>query len=165
MKLSNFLNKMSLTVKIWILHTIIYYMIFNFIYQFYAYYNLNWTIFRLDFLAKILFSPIAGAIGLFDGFPLFVLIPITIMNIMVLRLKLKHFVSYSLSLLITYLFPYAYKFIENDTEVSFYRRTHDDYFKIDTIFILVPALTVAILINWLIFKKTYKKNKPDRSNM
>ena len=152
MKSNNFLN-----VKIWILHIIIYYTIINFLYQFLTYFFLQWTIVELDFLGKILAGPIGGIIGLFDNFPLFILIPVTI-YVILLKLKLNCFSSYFLSLM-TYLLPYIYNFSTGgNTKISFFRGTWEKgYYKLDYIFILLPSLIVSILVNWLVFRKTYKK--------
>lgn len=157
MRLINFLKKLSISIKIWLFHVVIYYTTTNFFLQYLTYLYQNWTILKIEFLLKILAGPIAGIIGFFDNFPLFVLIPITIYNILLLKFKLKHHTSYYLSIIASYLIPYIYNFIFFNTKISFYKRPNEYYVKIDLIFILLPSLIISILLNWLIFRKIYKK--------
>lgn len=65
----------NITLNVWIIHIISYYLMFGLIFQVLSYYNWGWS-FNMELVGKILLSPIGGAFGLYDGFPAYFIFPL-----------------------------------------------------------------------------------------
>lgn len=142
-----------LLLKIWLLHYLIYYSIFGLIFHTIDYTFKKWE-FNLEYLQKIIISPIAGSIGLYDG--LIIIIPIIISLFM--TLKFNPFKSYYYTVLVCQFGLYfsSIFFSDRTSTINFTRNFDDETLKINYIFIITPCIIISILINWLVFKKTYK---------
>lgn len=141
-----------LLIKIWLLHYLIYYLSFGLMFHTIDYSFKKWN-FNFEYLEKILISPLAGSMGLYDG--LIIFIPIIISHFM--KIKFDIFKSFYYTLLLCMLSLYLIgAFVYNRTTINFRRNIDDESLKINFIFVVIPCIIISILINWIVFKKTYK---------
>ena len=101
MKSNKSINKIWLFIKIWLLHIVIYYMIFVTVIR----------IFERDYeeFYMVLLGFISGFTGIFEQLPCFILIPILMMLILINSyLKNDWFKAYLISIILSYLVNYAY---------------------------------------------------------
>ena len=94
-------------------------------------------------------------IGFYDG--LIIFIPIIISHFM--KIKFGVFKSYYYTVLLCQFGLYfaSILFSERTSTINFTRNFDDETLKINYIFIITPCIVISILINWLVFKKTYNK--------
>jgi len=100
-----------LYVKVWLLHIFIYYTCFGFCYQYDAFQKMNWSIWQLNFIGLVLFSPVIGVIGFLDGMPGFILSLIGLM-ILLNRLLRNFFWSYMLSIILGNMLLFLFFFMD-----------------------------------------------------
>lgn len=87
-----FLKNLKLTLIIWLVHYFIYYCLFGFVYNFIDYWHRTYNI-DFSFIERVLISPLAGIIGMYDG--LVIIIPILVFSL--LRLKMTFFIKHIIS--------------------------------------------------------------------
>lgn len=139
------LSKSNLFVLIWGGHLLIYYAAYlSSIVVLYGSYNK---------LHKVLFGFAIGIYGGLEQIPLFFIIPILLMLLLIkTKLKQNWFMAYSISICFAYLANYLWLYLNN---------THDKILfspkSTNLIYFIIPSLIVAILCNWFIFKKQYKR--------
>ena len=151
-------------VKIWMLHILSYYLIYGFIYQFISYKANDETLFQMEFFLKCFTSPLAGAIGLYNGFPAFVLMPIIVMLFFVKVTQKKYFLSFLFSLIISYIFPLIYHFFVGSNIYAFQTREwNKPDIRIQEYFFVLPSFVFSLVTNWMVLRKNYKEisNKLD----
>ncbi len=134
-------------LKIWIIHIFIYYPICSFLEE-----NLQRD--SLKFEENIspdswyisLTAPLYGLFGLWDGFPLFILMTFTISFLLKFVLKEKFFINYVTSLITSYLIVYLIVLIVNN-----YNRL--------PYYFIIPSLLITFIIQMIIFRKDiFKKS-------
>lgn len=144
-----------LLLKIWLLHYLIYYLSFGLVFHTIDYSFKKWN-FNFEYLEKIVLSPLAGSMGLYDG--LIIFIPIIISYLM--KIKFDLFKSYYYTILLCMIILYLIgAFAYDRTTINFRRNIDDESLNINFIFIVIPCLLISILINWFVYKKTYKNLK------
>jgi hypothetical protein len=143
-------------IKIWLLHYLIYYLLFGLLFHTIDYLFRKWY-FGFEYLQKIILSPIIGMIGFYDG--LIIFIPIIISHFM--KIKFSVFKSYYYTVLLCQfgLYFISVLFSDRPSTINFTRNVDDETLKINYIFIITPCIIISILINWLVFKKTYENLK------
>jgi hypothetical protein len=93
--------KINLYIKILITHIVLYYTVVGAIVQSLMLWDLQWPI-SWEFMAKILFSPLAGILGLYDDIPAFFLLPFFLLIFLVECKNLPLYRSYVASVLVAY---------------------------------------------------------------
>ena len=139
------LNKSNLFTLIWLTHLFTYYTIYNIILR----------ISRNDYTKfyDVIFGFAIGLYGLFEQLPLFFIIPIVLMLILIkTRWRKKWFIAYVLSICFAYLTNYLWIFSNNKHDIILYSPD-----SINLIYVILSSIGISILLNWLIFKKQYKK--------
>jgi hypothetical protein len=139
------LNKVNLFLLIWVIHLFIYYAI---------YLSSNAVLFhKYDEIYKVVLGFIPGFMGLFEQIPLFFFIPLVLMLILIkIRLKIKWFKAYIISIIFAYLTNYVWMFSNNKHDLIM---GSPESFNL--IYFIIPSLVVSIFLNWLIFRKIYIK--------
>ncbi|PZW36959.1 hypothetical protein LX95_02908 [Mesonia algae] len=139
------LNKINLFLLIWVIHLFIYYAI---------YLSSNSVLFnKYDEIYKVILGFIPGFMGIFEQIPLFFFIPLILMLILIkTRLKIKWFKAYVISICSSYLLNYVWMFSNNKHDIIYGMPE-----QINLIYFIIPSLVVSIALNWLIFRKTFKK--------
>jgi hypothetical protein len=113
-----------------------------------------------DFLYYVLpCLPIIVAIDFyFIKIPLFIFLPTIILAFVIGKIfffKKQYFLYYTMSLFIAYTDVFVYAYNADKIKLSFYRG-FSDYVKVNMMYVTIPALLITILINWFVFKKSYK---------
>ncbi|MCZ8144592.1 hypothetical protein [Flavobacterium sp.] len=143
MHFSNILPKISIFWKIWILHILVYFFLLS-ILIIVQDFNVNGVTHRMTetkIISRLLGSSLIGLFGFLDGIGFFIMI--TIIFNYIIQKKIKNiFKSYILSLIITY--PIIILFIKEGSGYGSNSKT-------------IICLIITILINWLVFKKSYQK--------
>jgi hypothetical protein len=146
-----------LFLKIWCLHIFVYYTIIGSMFQAIDYSFLEWN-YGLEFLYRCIFSFGIGLLGYFD-FPCCVFISILFTSIL-LRFKIQWFSAYVISIVLLQVFLHLYFWIVMK-EFRFYTFTGRAWnavqYKINYLFFVIPSLLIAIGINWIVFRKSYKR--------
>ncbi|WP_165572118.1 hypothetical protein [Flavobacterium sp. KMS] len=138
-------------VKIWLVHLFVYYLTASVIVKGNLLDNPLSSKKMLEIIQLVLISPFFGIMGFLEDIPFFILLPISIMLALIFtKFKKRWFLSYSLSLFISYFIDYLYLFYNHkQTKVLF-----DDGYNI--LFVVIPCLIVSISVNWFLFKDKYK---------
>ena len=148
-----FLKNLKLTFIIWLVHYFIYYCLFGFVYNFIDYWHRTYNI-DFSFIERVLISPLAGIIGMYDG--LVIIIPILVFSL--LRLKMTFFKAYYISIILCHIAIYLGSFFfANKTHFTFERNLDDEILKINFLILQIPCLLLTIvlnkcILNWLKLK-------------
>lgn len=146
----NHQNALTLLIKIWFLHYLVYYLLFGLMFHTIDYYFKNWQ-FDLEYLGKIFISPFAGTIGLYDG--LIIIIPIIISFLFKLRFNIFKSYCYTVLLCQFGLYFITVIFSDRPSTINFTRNMDDDVLKINFLLLTVPCVFISIYLNWLVFRK------------
>lgn len=150
-------NKYLFFFKIWMVHIIVYYYTWGAFYHTINYQKNKFS-YDQDYYEKILFGPLVGIIGFYDGFMFFFIIPVILMAFFIkMRFTTKWFFLYIISLLLSYtilwigkilyyLYPYNLQHVLYEL-----KNMEFDEWIINTI----PSLIVVFILNWLLFKRLY----------
>lgn len=149
------INRSWTFVIIWIVHIIIYYFIWGNIDNLMHNYYSKWDFFFDESVSRSLSSPIVGLLGFYDGFPFFVVVPILAMLVLISTLmKTRWQLAYFISCIGCYLGMYLYNaYIDKNTNLY---QSGIGELSLNHIFLIIPALTVTMLINWVVFKNKYQ---------
>lgn len=146
-------------IAIWLIHIIVYYFIYLTIREFVQNYYLGWDYFSKQSLLIIFFSPFLGLFSVSSYFELIVglaILPLPLMYYFYKRVfKYNLFKSFVVSILVVYILDYIYLVIIGYHKYDIPFSMGED--KINTLFFMIPALSMSISVNYLIFKKTYKR--------
>ena len=133
--------------KIWLLHLLVYYTFYGLLARTLVafkngdiYYNVFKDLYVLPFAALIM-----GIMGFVDNFPAFIVIPIIFMQVLIHN-KFKHnwFLAYCISVITSYLLDYIWIYYDNKSRIFGFH-------------LIFPSIAIAILVNWLLFKKKYRQ--------
>ena|ERR1700750_1935606 len=153
-------NKFTFYLKIWIIHIIVYYIIFGLIVesleQWYREWPVNW-----EFISKILFSPFSGVFGWYDGFPMYFILSVLIFLIIETFQKISTFYSYVISIFLSYIpikyliycnggFPFNIILRSNQKEKSL---------EVGLLYAILPALLISSISVYFFLKKNGKLKK------
>jgi len=147
-------------LKIWIIHIIVYYLVFGLILQSLEQWYREWPV-NWEFIGKILLSPLNGIFGWFDGFPMYFLLPVIIFLIIETFQKLNTFYSYIISvflsyILIKYLIYYSRGFPFN---IILRSNQKEESLEISLLYAILPALFISSISVYLFLKKHFSQSK------
>jgi uncharacterized membrane protein YfcA len=148
------LNKNLFMLKIWLLHLIIFYIVFGIFSKFFSNHSINH--YNIDTLYQFFLLPVFGLIGFLDGFPGFIFIPILLMYALVFLVKKNIFFNYCLSIFTCYLLKTAIQYVFYDFDIIPLGIFNNFYY---TILFTLLSLILSASVNWLVFRKTYQKLK------
>lgn len=147
----------GLFIRIWGVHILVYYFIYGNIDNFLRIYYMKWTFFDDESLMRSFLSPFFGFVGWFDNFPLFFLFPLIGMGFLVFKWNKKWFLSYSITSIVSYVMSYMYGVYDGKGTLVYMSRIFEDgRLELPKLAVIIPSLSLAILLNWLIFKKQYE---------
>ncbi|OUL62596.1 hypothetical protein B8T70_09100 [Flavobacterium sp. AJR] len=149
------------TFRIWFIHILLYYYVYAIIhFSIQNYYSCgnNFTIWSI---LVLLAYPIAGVLGFFYMFPLFFLLPITIMLVLY---KYIYFNQFYKSYLIAILFSHFshYIFLDMHSPNLYFTaiiNSRIKVHKVNNLFFIVPSLIVALSVTWFLFEKYENQKK------
>lgn len=144
------INRKILFLKIWILHLFALYIPLGFCFHYNVFTKLHWSIVQKKFLIKVLVSPFIGFflfdVGLLYLFTLSMLFLVFKLNISFFKAYcLSYVISVSGIILFFQIIPSKYTVGAESGESS-----------VSLVAILV-CFFIAILINWLVFRKLYRR--------
>lgn len=147
-------NRFTLYLKIWILHIVAYYLIFGFILESLEQWYREWPV-DWEFAAKILLSPLSGVFGWFDGFPLYVILPVIIFLVIETFEKLNTFYSYIIAVFLSYI-PVKYLIYFNrgfPFNIILRSNQKEQSLEVNLLYAILPALLISsISVYWLLKK-------------
>lgn len=141
-------------IKIWLLHYLIYYWNFSLIFSLLSIWY-NESNFKAENFFYILLAPIFASFGFFDG--LVIVIPIIVFYFLKMKYNYWHSYLITVSLCYTIINLYLLFFVDG----SYYVRSNhkENNFEFNNFLIMIPCLIVSIIVNWLVFRKSYQKFK------
>ncbi len=141
-----------LSIKIWVLHYLIYYWSFSLIFSLLSIWY-NDSNFKVEHFFYILLSPIFAIFGLLDG--LVIIIPITVFYFF--NMKYNYWHSYLMTISLCYIVINFYMLFFVDG--SYYVRSNhkETNFEFNNFLIAIPCALISILVNWIVFRKLYHK--------
>ena len=147
-----------ITAKIWIIHTVVYYLIFGLIFQSLQLWYNEWPI-DFEFIGKVILSPFGGVFGIYDGFPLYVILPISIHLLFIKFSKFNIFYSYIISVTIAYVIIkyFIYLFDEYNFTIILSSNKKDDDLEVNLLFSILPALITSGAFVHLFLRKYFNK--------
>lgn len=150
----------NISMFVWLIHIISYYIIFGLVFQVLSYYNLGWS-FNMELVGQILFSPIAGAFGFYDGFPVYFIFPLISFIIFNKIFNQNLYKSYLYSVLIFYVVVkyLVYKLYGYTFYTNFYRRDDKLPFNVNMLLLFVPSILTSAFFVKLYLKKKQSKLK------
>ena len=114
--------------------------------------------FKLKNLDFIYISPLGGILGIFDGFPGFVFLPMISFLVLNSFFKISFFKSYLINLIFFYFILKTGICIYNASfQMQFSSNQEENNLYLNMFWILIPAILVSILSIWLLLKKIQPK--------
>jgi hypothetical protein len=153
-------NKSSI-FRVWVIHALLYYYVYVIIYFFLQNYYSCWNTFTTRSILILLASPIAGLLGFFYMFPLFFLLPITIMFVLYKYVYFNQFYkSYLLAILFSHFLHYFLLDIYSPN-LNFMAiiNSRIQVHKVNNLFLIIPSLAVALSVNWFLFGRHENQKK------
>jgi len=150
MKITNKnLDNKSLFWKIWILHYFVYY------WTFLSIFSIGSMICNKGYftgeISAILFSPIIAMTGIFDC--MIIILPLIVCRMF--KIKFDIFKSFVFTLLSNYsILIFYFIFTGSKYFISYRVECYNEY---APALIIIPCLILSIGVNYIVFRKTYKK--------
>lgn len=134
-------NKVSLFIKIWLVHIVVYYTVYVTVIR----------IFKSDYeeFYLVLLGFVGGIMGICEQIPYFILLPILTMAILINSyLRNDWFTAYLISTGVCYSIDYIWLLTQ---------KKHDKLLTtidVNLLYIMIPSLLLAVLGNWLLLKNS-----------
>lgn len=134
-------NKVSLFIKIWLVHIVVYYTVYVTVIR----------IFKSDYeeFYLVLLGFVGGIMGICEQIPYFILLPILTMAILINSyLRNDWFTAYLISTGVCYSIDYIWLLTQ---------KKHDKLLTtidVNLLYIMIPSLLLAVLGNWLVLKNS-----------
>lgn len=140
-----------LFLKIWCFHVFFYYLILGFLIA-----DRVVLINRklLDMLSALVALPFGGIIGITDSFPLFFIFPILVMLFFLRYTNFSFYKIYVIAIVSTHLIRFGVQYMIYPQEGMVFG---DNDGRIMLFLYTIASLLLISLLNYIVFKKSYKK--------
>ncbi len=140
-----------LFLKIWVFHIFVFYNIYGFLLIDKAIWVSRNT---LDMILIFLTLPVGGILGINDHFVLFFIFPIVIMALLLKYTHFSFYKSYVISIVSVHLIRISIQFILYPYEDLIYTKIDG---RLIAFLYLILSLFVTALLNYIVFRKNYKR--------
>jgi hypothetical protein len=146
--------------RIWFIHILLYYYVYAIIHFSLQNYYSSGNTFTMRSILVLLASPIAGLLGFFYMFPLFFLLPITIMLVLYKYIYFNQFYkSYLIAILFSHFLHYIFLDVYSpNLYFTAIINSRIEVHKVNNLFFIIPSLIVVLSVTWFLFGK-YENQK------